>query len=139
MALILITHDMAVVAETAQNVVVQYAGQQAEVQAARGLFEDPMHPYPEALLAALPERATQRRPATIPGVVPGAGDRPSGCLFHPALPPCHRILRAPRAAARRRTARQGPLPLPAHRRRAGAPPRLRGRAVMSGLGVVSEV
>jgi dipeptide transport system ATP-binding protein len=83
MALILITHDMAVVAETAQTVVVQYAGQQAEVQEARGLFDDPMHPYTEALLAALPERATQRRLATIPGVVPGAGDRPSGCLFHP--------------------------------------------------------
>ena len=83
MALILITHDMAVVAETAQNVVVQYAGQQAEVQEVRGLFDDPMHPYTEALLAALPERATERRLPTIPGVVPGAGDRPSGCLFHP--------------------------------------------------------
>ena len=83
MALILITHDMAVVAETARNVVVQYAGQQAEVQDVRGLFDDPMHPYTEALLAALPERATERRLATIPGVVPGAGDRPSGCLFHP--------------------------------------------------------
>ena len=83
MALILITHDMAVVAETAQNVVVQYAGQQAEVQDVRGLFDDPMHPYTEALLAALPERATERRLPTIPGVVPGAGDRPSGCLFHP--------------------------------------------------------
>jgi dipeptide transport system ATP-binding protein len=83
MALILITHDMAVVAETAQNVVVQYAGQQAEVQEVRGLFDDPMHPYTEALLAALPERATARRLPTIPGVVPGAGDRPSGCLFHP--------------------------------------------------------
>jgi dipeptide transport system ATP-binding protein len=83
MALILITHNMALVAETAQNVVVQYAGQQAEVQEVRGLFDDPMHPYTEALLAALPERATQRRLPTIPGVVPGAGDRPSGCLFHP--------------------------------------------------------
>ena len=83
MALILITHDMAVVAETAQNVVVQYAGQQAEVQEVRGLFDDPMHPYTEALLAALPERATERRLPTISGVVPGAGDRPSGCLFHP--------------------------------------------------------
>jgi dipeptide transport system ATP-binding protein len=74
---------MALVAETAQNVVVQYAGQQAEVQDVRGLFDDPMHPYTEALLAALPERATQRRLPTIPGVVPGAGDRPRGCLFHP--------------------------------------------------------
>ena len=67
MALILITHDMAVVAETAQNVVVQYAGQQAEVQEARGLFDDPMHPYTEALLAALPERATAAAPADHPG------------------------------------------------------------------------
>jgi dipeptide transport system ATP-binding protein len=83
MALILITHDMAVVAETAQRVVVQYAGQQAETQDAAGLFADPQHPYTTALLHALPERATGRILPTIPGIVPGAGDRPSGCLFHP--------------------------------------------------------
>jgi dipeptide transport system ATP-binding protein len=83
MALILITHDMGVVAETAQRVVVQYAGQQAETQAAQGLFADPQHPYTEALLHALPERATERILPTIPGIVPGAADRPSGCLFHP--------------------------------------------------------
>jgi dipeptide transport system ATP-binding protein len=86
MALILITHDMAVVAETAQRVVVQYAGQQVEAQEVDSLFEDPMHPYTSALLSALPERATTRRLPTIPGVVPGAGDRPSGCLFHPRCP-----------------------------------------------------
>jgi dipeptide transport system ATP-binding protein len=86
MALILITHDMAVVAETAQRVVVQYAGQQAETQDAQGLFADPQHPYTEALLNALPERATGRILPTIPGIVPGAGDRPSGCLFHPRCP-----------------------------------------------------
>jgi dipeptide transport system ATP-binding protein len=86
MALILITHDMAVVAETAQRVVVQYAGQQVEAQEVGSLFEDPMHPYTSALLLALPERATTRRLPTIPGVVPGAGDRPSGCLFHPRCP-----------------------------------------------------
>jgi dipeptide transport system ATP-binding protein len=86
MALILITHDMAVVAETAQRVVVQYAGQQVEAQEVRSLFEDPMHPYTSALLQALPERATGRKLPTIPGVVPGAGDRPSGCLFHPRCP-----------------------------------------------------
>jgi dipeptide transport system ATP-binding protein len=86
MALILITHDMAVVAETAQRVVVQYAGQQVEAQEVGSLFEDPMHPYTSALLSALPERATTRRLPTIPGVVPGAGDRPSGCLFHPRCP-----------------------------------------------------
>jgi dipeptide transport system ATP-binding protein len=86
MALILITHDMAVVAETAQRVVVQYAGQQVEAQEVGSLFEDPMHPYTSALLSALPERATTRKLPTIPGVVPGAGDRPSGCLFHPRCP-----------------------------------------------------
>ena len=86
MALILITHDMGVVAETAQRVVVQYAGQQVEAQEVDGLFADPMHPYTHALLNALPERATARRLPTIPGVVPGAGDRPSGCLFHPRCP-----------------------------------------------------
>ena len=83
MALILITHDMGVVAETAQRVVVQYAGQQAEAQDALGLFADPQHPYTAALLHALPERAATRILPTIPGIVPGAGDRPSGCLFHP--------------------------------------------------------
>jgi dipeptide transport system ATP-binding protein len=83
MALILITHDMGVVAETAQRVVVQYAGQQAEAQQVAGLFADPQHPYTAALLHALPERAATRLLPTIPGIVPGAGDRPSGCLFHP--------------------------------------------------------
>jgi dipeptide transport system ATP-binding protein len=86
MALILITHDMGVVAETAQRVVVQYAGQQVEAQKVEGLFADPMHPYTHALLRALPERATARKLPTIPGVVPGAGDRPSGCQFHPRCP-----------------------------------------------------
>jgi dipeptide transport system ATP-binding protein len=83
MALILITHDMGVVAETAQRVIVQYAGQQAETQEVAGLFADPQHPYTAALLHALPERCEDRILPTIPGIVPGAGDRPSGCLFHP--------------------------------------------------------
>jgi dipeptide transport system ATP-binding protein len=74
---------MGVVAETAQRVVVQYAGQQAEAQEVAGLFADPQHPYTAALLHALPERCEQRILPTIPGIVPGAGDRPSGCLFHP--------------------------------------------------------
>ncbi|WP_114389539.1 ABC transporter ATP-binding protein [Notoacmeibacter marinus] len=84
MALILITHDMGVVAETAQRVHVQYAGQRVEEQDVRPLFEDPHHPYTAALLSALPERATKhgRLPA-IPGKVPGADDRPNGCLFSP--------------------------------------------------------
>ncbi len=83
MALVLITHDMGVVAETAQRVTVQYAGQQVEKQSVEGLFNDPHHPYTAALLAALPERATSKRLPSIPGVVPGQLDRPGGCLFNP--------------------------------------------------------
>lgn len=83
MALVLITHDMGVVAETAQRVTVQYAGQQVEKQDVAGLFAAPRHPYTAALLDALPERSTGRRLPTIPGVVPGQGDRPQGCLFNP--------------------------------------------------------
>ncbi len=83
MALVLITHNIGVVAETAQRVAVMYAGQVMEEQAADGLFAAPQHPYTEALLAALPERAEGGRLATIPGVVPGPYDRPRGCLFSP--------------------------------------------------------
>ena len=83
MGLALITHSMGVVAETANRVVVQYAGQQVERQAVGGLFAKPHHPYTVALLDALPDRATGDRLPAIPGVVPGQGDRPSGCLFNP--------------------------------------------------------
>jgi len=84
MALVLITHDMGVVAETAERVQVQYAGQKVEEQPVKNLFRDPHHPYTAALLAALPERAIvgQRLPS-IAGVVPGQHDRPTGCLFAP--------------------------------------------------------
>ncbi len=84
MALVLITHDMGVVAETAKRVNVMYAGQQVEARQVEALFERPRHPYTGALLDALPERSLgRRRLPTIPGVVPGAGDRPAGCQFHP--------------------------------------------------------
>jgi dipeptide transport system ATP-binding protein len=100
MALVLITHDMGVVAETADRVSVQYAGQQVETDATAALFARPHHPYTAALLAALPERATQRRLPAIPGVVPGLHDRPAGCLFAPrcsyATDTCR--TRAPRPA-----------------------------------------
>jgi dipeptide transport system ATP-binding protein len=95
MALVLITHDMGVVAETAHRVVVQYAGQQVEMAATRDLFRDPRHPYTSALLAALPERATSKLLPSIPGVVPGQFDRPAGCLFSPR---CAFAIEACRAA-----------------------------------------
>src|SRR6185295_16155123 len=72
--LVLITHDLGVVAEVAQRVLVMYAGQIVESATAAELFAMPRHPYTEALLASLP------------GVVPGAYDRPAGCLLSPRCP-----------------------------------------------------
>jgi dipeptide transport system ATP-binding protein len=83
MGLVLITHDMGVVAETSERVIVQYAGQQVEEASTLNLFDDPHHPYTSALLAALPERATEARLPSIRGMVPGQWDRPKGCLFSP--------------------------------------------------------
>ncbi len=84
MALVLITHNMGVVAKMAEQVAVMYAGQVMEEQATDRLFAAPQHPYTAALLAALPERAApEGRLATIAGVVPGVHDRPTGCLFGP--------------------------------------------------------
>ncbi|NUP86873.1 MAG: ABC transporter ATP-binding protein, partial [Burkholderiaceae bacterium] len=80
MALVLITHDLGVVAETAHRVVVQYAGRQVEQAPAQAVFDDPHHPYTAALLAALPEHAQGRHLAAIGGMVPGQFDRPPGCL-----------------------------------------------------------
>ena len=84
MALMLITHDLSVVAQTAQRVVVMYAGQVFETGTVPEIFNAPRHPYTQALLAALPEHNIGRaRLQTIPGVVPGQYDRPSGCLLSP--------------------------------------------------------
>ncbi len=84
MGLLLITHDMGVIAETAQRVIVMYAGQVVEEQEVNQLFTLPSHPYTRALLDALPERSRGcRRLPTIAGVVPGPFDRPRGCLFSP--------------------------------------------------------
>ncbi len=97
MALVLITHDLGVVAEVAQRVLVMYAGQVVESATAAELFATPRHPYTEALLASLPERnAGRRRLASLPGVVPGAYDRPAGCLLSPRCPYVRERCRASR-------------------------------------------
>ena len=84
MSLVLITHDLAVVAEMARRVCVMYAGQVVESEAVDTLFEHPRHPYTQALLAALPEHNRgARRLSALPGVVPGRFDRPAGCLLAP--------------------------------------------------------
>ncbi len=84
MGLVLITHDLAVVATMAQRVAVMYAGQVVETQAVDTLFDTPRHPYTHALLAALPEHNRgARRLLALPGIVPGRDDRPTGCLLAP--------------------------------------------------------
>ncbi len=87
MGLVLITHDLALVAEVAHRVVVMYAGQIVETGPASEVFKTPQHPYTQALLASSPESAIgSSRLAALPGVVPGAYDRPRGCLLNPRCP-----------------------------------------------------
>ena len=91
MAVMLITHDMGVIAETAQRVVVMYAAKVAEEALVVDLFKEPLHPYTQGLLRSIPRidlAATQkRRLETIPGVVPTIkGDVPPGCRFAPRCP-----------------------------------------------------
>lgn len=84
MALILITHDLAVVAEMTQHIHVMYAGMVMESAPVERLFDMPRHPYTESLLAAIPEHNRgARRLAALPGMVPGRLNRPSGCLLAP--------------------------------------------------------
>jgi dipeptide transport system ATP-binding protein len=87
MGLILITHDLALVAESADRVVVLYAGQVVEMGPASEVFRNPQHPYTEALMKSLPESGKgQARLNALAGVVPGANDRPNGCLLNPRCP-----------------------------------------------------
>jgi oligopeptide/dipeptide ABC transporter ATP-binding protein len=86
-AMILITHDMGVVAEASDDVVVMYAGQVVEQAAVTEVFDNPEHPYTEALLGALPqlegEGVRQRRLTAIPGRPPDLVDPPQTCRFAP--------------------------------------------------------
>ncbi len=90
-AILLITHDLGVVAETAQRVIVMYAGKIVEEAPVRDIFKSPFHPYTQGLLASIPRiDATVDRLSTIEGVVPNPLHYPAGCRFQP---------RCPRAAA----------------------------------------
>jgi peptide/nickel transport system ATP-binding protein len=87
-AVILITHDLGVVAETAQRVVVMYAGRKIEEAAVGDLFARPRHPYTRGLLASVPRLASLapgvvplERLQEIPGMVPPLTDLPAGCAF----------------------------------------------------------
>jgi oligopeptide/dipeptide ABC transporter ATP-binding protein len=89
-AIMLITHDMGVVAENADRVVVMYAGRKVEEASAEALFEQPGHPYTKGLLGSIPNlevaaHTSARRPrlSEIKGMVPSLADLPKGCTFAP--------------------------------------------------------
>ncbi|MBI5519310.1 MAG: ABC transporter ATP-binding protein [Desulfovibrio sp.] len=79
----LITHDLGVVAETAHRVAVMYAGQVVEEAPVAELFAHPAHPYTQGLMASVPRLGVRRTLAPIPGMVPGIFDLPGGCRFRP--------------------------------------------------------
>jgi oligopeptide/dipeptide ABC transporter ATP-binding protein len=95
MAMLHITHDLALIAERAHSILVMYAGRVVEKAQVQRLFERPAHPYTLGLLACRPRLGQPReRLPSIPGRVPEPADRPGGCAFHPrcpfALERCHR-------------------------------------------------
>jgi peptide/nickel transport system ATP-binding protein len=93
MAVIIITHDLGVVAETADRVAVMYAGQVVEYSDVRSAFRRPLHPYAAGLQASLPKLGEVRdRLRVIPGNVPNPARFPQGCRFHPRCP----VMLAPR-------------------------------------------
>jgi peptide/nickel transport system ATP-binding protein len=89
-AIVLITHDLGVIAEMASRVVVMYAGKVVEEAPVKELFKDPRHPYTQGLLGSIPvigrKSQTGRRLQEIPGIVPSPTALPPGCRFHPRCP-----------------------------------------------------
>jgi peptide/nickel transport system ATP-binding protein/oligopeptide transport system ATP-binding protein len=87
-AVLIITHDLGVVAEIAQRIVVMYAGRVVEEGTTRDIFENPTHPYTRGLLRSVPKlgersRKGRTRLVEIPGMVPSLYELPQGCSFHP--------------------------------------------------------
>ncbi|AQQ08967.1 Stage 0 sporulation protein KD [Sedimentisphaera cyanobacteriorum] len=90
MSILLITHDLGVVAENADRVVVMYASKVVEKAGAKDIFDSPKHPYTKGLMQSLPKLGEKRgRLDTIKGAVPDPLEFPSGCKFHPRCPLGH--------------------------------------------------
>ena len=90
LALMLITHDMSVVAQACDRVAVMYAGRVIERGGVESIFDNPQHPYTKALVGCIPRHGLDRGSlASIPGTVPSVAQYPSGCRFHPR---CSRVM-----------------------------------------------
>jgi oligopeptide/dipeptide ABC transporter ATP-binding protein len=88
-AIMFITHDLGVIAETARRVIVMYAGRIVEQAPVADIFENPCHPYTRGLLGSIPSDQAIReksRLSEIKGMVPALTNMPSGCPFHPRCP-----------------------------------------------------
>jgi len=83
--ILLITHDMGVVAQVADRVAVMYAGKIAELGTVNGIFETPLHPYSQGLIGSIP-RGSGQRVEGLPGEAPSPWNYPTGCRFHPRCP-----------------------------------------------------
>jgi len=92
MSILLITHNLGIVAQFADRVAVMYSGKIVEEAAVESLFENPMHPYTRGLLNSLPKDDNESKLESIPGAVPHPAYLPRGCAFHPrckdAMPQC---------------------------------------------------
>jgi len=87
MAVMLVTHDMGVIAETADRVAVMYAGRVVEQGPVEDVLKRPLHPYTRGLMAAIPAMGERRaRLAQIDGAMPRLDAMPAGCAFHPRCP-----------------------------------------------------
>ncbi len=111
MAILLITHNLAIVAQFADRVSVMYSGKMVEEAPVEILFDSPMHPYTRGLLNSLPSEDRERKLESIPGAVPHPAHLPRGCAFHPRcgdVMPCCREQDPPKfdisGSARHRTA-----------------------------------
>ena len=87
LSVIMITHDLSVIAETCERVAIMYAGRIAELGTVNDIYKDPWHPYTDALITAFPSLVgPKRRFSSVPGDPPDLTSPPSGCRFHPRCP-----------------------------------------------------
>jgi len=87
LTIILITHNLGNVAQLADRITVMYGGTIAEIGPAHEIFDDPLHPYTQGLLASIPNiKLDQPKLETMPGSPPDLVDPPPGCVFHPRCP-----------------------------------------------------
>ena len=85
-ALVIIGHDMGLLAQIVDRLAVMYAGKVAEVSPAEDIYKDPLHPYTQLLIGAIPSVKEKKRLEGIPGLPPALLEPPSGCIFHPRCP-----------------------------------------------------